>query len=122
MKDIIYVLTIIALCGLLILSVFKPDYFSWASGISNSKLDQENKQYQHEIDSLSKVISNNATLIQESIKRSESFNDSIIALNVKIAEADKKIATIKKDYNEKIKSINNFSSNDIERFITDRYK
>jgi len=122
MKDIIYILTIIALGVLLTMSVLKPNFFSWASGNSSSQLDKENERYQHEIDSLTKVIEKNNILVEESKKISQTFNDSIAVLNLKIIETDKKIASIKKDYNEKIKSISNFSSNDIERFITDRYK
>ena len=122
MKDLIYILIIIALGALLAMSVLKPDFFSWVPGSISSQLDKENAMHEHKIDSLSKVIERNNELVEESKKISQTFNDSIAVLNLKIVETDKKIASIKKDYNEKIKSISNFSSNDIERFITDRYK
>lgn len=84
--------------------------------------DTSIKEYEQRIDSLQKVMINNEHLLTESRNRVALLNDSISALATRIDSSQKKLATIKKEYNEKIKSIRDFSSNDIERFITDRYK
>jgi septal ring factor EnvC (AmiA/AmiB activator) len=84
--------------------------------------DTSIKEYQHTIDSLQKVMVNNEQLLTESRVRVAMLNDSINILATRIDSSQNKLATIKKEYNEKIKSIRDFSSNDIERFITDRYK
>lgn len=118
----------IAIGALIVLGLAAGGYYLYKSNFlkclfSEDPMDDTRiKEYQHTIDSLQKVMLNNEQLLTDSRNRVAALNDSIGILSTRIDSSQKKLATIKKEYNEKIKSIRDFSSNDIERFITDRYK
>ena len=51
-----------------------------------------------------------------------SLKDSLVVLNTQIDNNEIKIKDLKKKYNEKVNSISSYSSNQLEDFLTDRYK
>lgn len=51
-----------------------------------------------------------------------SLKDSLVVLNTQIDKNETKIKDLKKKYNEKVNSISSYSSNQLEDFLTDRYK
>jgi chromosome segregation ATPase len=51
-----------------------------------------------------------------------SLKDSLVVLNTQIDNNETKIKDLKKKYNEKVNSISSYSSNQLEDFLTDRYK
>lgn len=51
-----------------------------------------------------------------------SLKDSLVVLNTQIDNNETKIKDLKKKYNEKVNSISSYSSNQLEDFLTDRFK
>ena len=51
-----------------------------------------------------------------------SLKDSLVLLNTQIDNNETKITDLKKKYNEKVNSISSYSSNQLEDFLTDRFK
>lgn len=50
------------------------------------------------------------------------LKDSLVVLNTQIDNNETKIKDLKKKYNEKVNSISSYSSNQLEDFLTDRFK
>jgi len=99
-------------------------FISYLIYVTNSKKSQDSiiEQNELKIDSLRKVISN-LELNQFKYDSTILFlNDSLIILNNKVVLNENKIKDLRKKYNEKIKNISNFSSAELEEFLTNRYK
>lgn len=74
------------------------------------------------LDSLRNVIKgleSNQARYDSSIAR---LQDSLVVLNSQIAVNENKIKDIRKKYNEKVNGVSNYSSNQLEEFLSGRYK
>jgi len=107
--------------GIILMSII---FILYLNHITDSKKSQDSiiEQNELKIDSLRNVISN-LELNQFKYDSTILFlNDSLIILNDKVVLNENKIKDLRKKYNEKIKNISNFSSAELEEFLTNRYK
>jgi septal ring factor EnvC (AmiA/AmiB activator) len=77
-------------------------------------LNKDFKKEQLKLDSLNKKV-----ILLETA--SDVFKDSLIILNYQLQENKTSYLKLNKKYEAIIKNINNFNSNDISNFFTDRY-
>jgi septal ring factor EnvC (AmiA/AmiB activator) len=77
-------------------------------------LNKDFKKEQLKLDSLNKKV-----ILLETA--SDVFKDSLIVLNYQLQENKTSYLKLNKKYEAIIKNINNFNSNDISNFFTDRY-
>jgi hypothetical protein len=77
-------------------------------------LNKDFKKEQLKLDSLNKKV-----ILLETA--SDVFKDSLIVLNYQLQENKISYLKLNKKYEAIIKNINNFNSNDISNFFTDRY-
>jgi septal ring factor EnvC (AmiA/AmiB activator) len=77
-------------------------------------LNKDFKKEQLKLDSLNKKV-----ILLETA--SDIFKDSLIVLNYQLQENKTSYFKLNKKYEAIIKNINNFNSNDISNFFTDRY-
>lgn len=87
--------------------------------ISNSSLD---KLYDKKIDSLNTLINNNNIKIKEQEKKDSIFQLYINKTDSQFVEQQNKINRLNKYYVEKIKAVDNASTMELYKSITDRYK
>lgn len=107
---------------LFLLSLFWPSLFSWFNGGSGyTRQDAIIEEQKQTIDSLKGIMELNQALLTQSHERTQLYADSVVTLNKKINQNNAKIATIRKQYDEKIKSLINLNSNDIESYFSNRY-
>ena len=111
---------VVVLAGVIIL---------WNMGIlnfpNNGKISEQDAiidQNTTKIDSLRGVITGLETNQLKYDATIASLKDSLVALNTQIDKNETKIKDLKKKYNEKVNSISSYSSNQLEDFLTDRYK
>jgi len=74
------------------------------------------------LDSLRNVIKDlesNQAIYDSSISR---LQDSVAVLNTQLVINEGKIKDIRKKYNEKVNGVSNYSSNQLEEFLSGRYK
>lgn len=74
------------------------------------------------LDSLRNVIKDlesNQAVYDSSIAR---LQDSLLVLNSKLVVNEGKIKDIRKKYNEKVNGVSDYSSNQLEEFLSGRYK
>lgn len=74
------------------------------------------------LDSLRNVIKDlesNQAIYDSSIAR---LQDSLVVLNSKLVVNEGKIKDIRKKYNEKVNGVSDYSSNQLEEFLSGRYK
>jgi len=101
----------------------------WNMGIlsfpNNGKISEQDaviEQNTAKIDSLRGVINGLEANQLKYDATIASLKDSLVALNTQIDNNESKIKDLKKKYNEKVNSISSYSSNQLEDFLTDRYK
>jgi len=101
----------------------------WNMGIlsfpDNEKISEQDaviEQNTAKIDSLRGVITGLEANQLKYDATIASLKDSLVALNTQIDNNESKIKDLKKKYNEKVNSISSYSSNQLEDFLTDRYK
>ena len=101
----------------------------WNMGIlsfpNNGKINEQDaviEQNTAKIDSLRGVITGLEANQLKYDATIASLKDSLVALNTQIDNNESKIKDLKKKYNEKVNSISSYSSNQLEDFLTDRYK
>jgi peptidoglycan hydrolase CwlO-like protein len=79
-------------------------------------------QYQHTIDSLNTSILNYRTTQLELDKKIAGYELDIRRLDFQIDSAENKIIEIRNYYGERIKAVGRYSTDELDRFFTDRYK
>lgn len=79
------------------------------------------KKLEHTMDSLNAIIASEAIKRAEYDKTISSLKDSILNIENQLQTNDERLKNLKKDYEKKLADINNFNSNDIERYFTNRY-
>jgi len=101
----------------------------WNMGIlsfpNNEKISEQDaviEQNTAKIDSLRGIITGLEANQLKYDATIASLKDSLVALNTQIDNNESKIKDLKKKYNEKVNSISSYSSNQLEDFLTDRYK
>ena len=101
----------------------------WNMGIlsfpNNGKINEQDaviEQNTAKIDSLRGIITGLEANQLKYDATIASLKDSLVALNTQIDNNESKIKDLKKKYNEKVNSISSYSSNQLEDFLTDRYK
>lgn len=111
---------VIVLAGVVIL---------WNMGIlsfpNNGKISEQDaviEQNTAKIDSLRGVITGLEANQLKYDATIASLKDSLVVLNTQIDNNETKIKDLKKKYNEKVNSISSYSSNQLEDFLTDRFK
>ena len=89
---------------------------------SDHEIIIQDKQLQQRVDSLTteiKKVQSERQLLDDNII---SLNDSLHVLQNSILVKEAKIEKLKNDYAKKIDNINNFTSNDVTKYFTDRYE
>ena len=101
----------------------------WNMGIlsfpDNGKISEQDaviEQNTAKIDSLRGVITGLEANQLKYDATIASLKDSLVVLNTQIDNNETKIKDLKKKYNEKVNSISSYSSNQLEDFLTDRFK
>lgn len=101
----------------------------WNMGIlsfpNNGKISDQDaviEQNTAKIDSLRGVITGLEANQLKYDATIASLKDSLVVLNTQIDNNETKIKDLKKKYNEKVNSISSYSSNQLEDFLTDRFK
>ena len=101
----------------------------WNMGIlsfpDNGKISEQDaviEQNTAKIDSLRGVITSLEANQLKYDATIASLKDSLVVLNTQIDNNESKIKDLKKKYNEKVNNISSYSSNQLEDFLTDRYK
>ena len=124
MKDILNKSNIIWVVVILVGAVIL-----WNMGIlnfpNNGKISEQDtiiEQNTAKIDSLRGVITGLEANQLKYDATIASLKDSLVVLNTQIDNNESKIKDLKKKYNEKVNSISSYSSNQLEDFLTDRYK
>ena len=124
MKDILNKSNIIWVVVILVGAVIL-----WNMGIlnfpNNGKISEQDtiiEQNTAKIDSLRGVITGLEANQLKYDATIANLKDSLVVLNTQIDNNESKIKDLKKKYNEKVNSISSYSSNQLEDFLTDRYK
>tara|TARA_S200002703_G_C3680964_1_gene209114 strand:+ start:174 stop:527 length:354 start_codon:yes stop_codon:yes gene_type:complete len=89
---------------------------------SDHEIMIQDKQLQQRVDSLTteiKKVQSERQLLDNNII---SLNDSLHVLQDNILVKEAEIEKLKNDYAETIDSINNFTSNDVTKYFTNRYE
>lgn len=89
---------------------------------SDHEIMIQDKQLQQRVDSLTteiKKVQIERQLLDDNII---SLNDSLHVLQDNILVKEAKIEKLKNDYAKKIDNINNFTSNDVTKYFTNRYE
>lgn len=112
--------TLLTLIGLLVIGVLL-----WYIGCNNPEPPQQPKTdavYNKTVDSLKNLIADQVAVQQHYDMQIKELNDSIYVLNAVIAQNNLTINQIKAKRNEKVTAVSKFSSLDITKFLSDRYK
>lgn len=98
----------------------------WQIGCnSKPKVQEEPKTdavYNKTVDSLKSLIADQTAVQQHYDMQISQLNDSIVVLNNIIAKNQLTINQIKAKRNEKVTAVSKFSSLDITKFLSERYK
>ncbi len=98
----------------------------WQIGCnSKPKVHQEPKTdavYNKTVDSLKSLIADQVAVQQSYDMQISQLNDSIVVLNTIIEKNKLTINQIKARKNEKVAAVSKYSSLDITKFLSDRYK
>lgn len=100
---------------------------TWQIGC-NSKPKVQQKEpktdavYNKTVDSLKSLIADQVAVQQSYDMQISQLNDSIVVLNTIIEKNQLTINQIKARKNEKVAAVSKFSSLDITKFLSDRYK
>jgi peptidoglycan hydrolase CwlO-like protein len=79
-------------------------------------------QYQDQINALNSKIDSLHTINDDLVFKIDTLNNKIVTLDNEINKQDKQIFTLKKKTNEKIKRVDLFNDDELERFFTERYR
>tara|TARA_R110002124_G_scaffold115396_2_gene271268 strand:+ start:420 stop:806 length:387 start_codon:yes stop_codon:yes gene_type:complete len=80
------------------------------------------KGYETKILSLEKLVDSTYNLNSDLTSKIESMNISLQESDAKIKQLNGRIWTIKKETDEKLKTINSYSDDELLSFFTDRYR
>lgn len=80
------------------------------------------EKYYQKIDSLQVKIDSLTILNKELDKKIMESNQIILRIDDEINQVDKTINIVKKQTNEKVSNVDNFTYNDLEVFFANRYK
>jgi len=89
---------------------------------SDHEIMIQDKQLQQRVDSLTVEIEKVQSERQSLNDNIISLNDSLHVLQDNILVKEAKIEKLKNDYAKKIDNINNFTSNDVTKYFTNRYE
>ena len=89
---------------------------------SDHEIMIQDKQLQQRVDSLTTEIKKVQSERQSLNDNIISLNDSLHVLQDNILVKEAKIEKLKNDYAKKIDNINNFTSNDVTKYFTNRYE
>lgn len=98
---------------------------TWQVGCNKPKVHEEPKStaaYNKTVDSLKSLIADQVAVQQSYDMQISELNDSIIVLNDIIEKNKLTINQIKARRNEKVTAVSKFSSDDITKFLSNRYK
>ncbi len=97
----------------------------WQVGCNKPQVPKEPKTdtaYNKTVDSLKSLIADQIAVQQHYDMQISELNDSIIVLNDIITKNQLTINQIKARRNEKVTAVSKFSSDDITKFLSNRYK
>ena len=89
--------------------------------LSTKGLKTDIKSYKDQIESLQSKIDSTQTLNQLIGNKIDSVQSNVTEITSEIVNIDNNITTIKQKTNEKINSVDSFTTNELEQFFTDRY-
>jgi septal ring factor EnvC (AmiA/AmiB activator) len=113
----IYIVLLAVMVGLFVANFGSCSSVKKDNKIIDKQIEALNKDFKKEqlkLDSLNKKV-----ILLETA--SDVFKDSLIVLNYQLQENKTSYLKLNKKYEAIIKNINNFNSNDISSFFTDRY-
>lgn len=112
--------TLLTLVGLLLIGVLL-----WYVGCNNPEPPQQPKTdavYNKTVDSLKALIADQVAVQQHYDMQISQLTDSIVVLNNIIQKNQLTINQIKARRNEKVTAVSKYSSLDITKFLSERYK
>ncbi len=98
---------------------------TWQVGCNKPKVHKEPKTdaaYNKTVDSLKSLIADQIAVQQSYDMQISQLNDSIMILNEVIRKNELSLTKIKTRKNEKVIAVSKFSSDDITKFLSNRYK
>jgi septal ring factor EnvC (AmiA/AmiB activator) len=84
-------------------------------------IDVRQYKLQHQIDSLTTVIDDNANTRIKLNLQIDSLNNSIARIETSVARKQKEIQQLREKYEKTIDYVNSFSNDDIDSYFTKRY-
>ena len=84
--------------------------------------DTNTEQYEHDIDSLKKIVQNYEDENAQLGLRLNELQDEIYDLQSTVRRRENTIANLKKETNETINIVSRYTTSDIYKFLSDRYK
>ena len=111
----------IIIIGLFIFMVWpiKIPNISWGDSSKEQEIIKNNES---KIDSLKKIIESNKKIQIALDNKILNYQDSISSLKNEIFNRENKIKELKKESNEIHSIVSKFSTSDINKFLSDRYK
>jgi hypothetical protein len=97
----------------------------WQVGCNKPQVPKEPKTdaaYNKTVDSLKSLIADQVAVQQSYDMQISQLNDSIMILNEVIRKNELSLTKIKTRRNEKVTAVSKFSSLDITKFLSERYK
>jgi len=97
----------------------------WQVGCNKPQVPKEPKTdaaYNKTVDSLKSLIADQVAVQQSYDMQISQLNDSIVVLNEVIRKNELSLTKIKTRRNEKVTAVSKFSSLDITKFLSERYK
>lgn len=97
----------------------------WQVGCNKPQVPKEPKTdaaYNKTVDSLKSLIADQIAVQQSYDMQISQLNDSIMILNEVIRKNELSLTKIKTRKNEKVTAVSKFSSDDITKFLSNRYK
>lgn len=88
----------------------------------NFNLNKENEVLNHKIDSLNNVIELSNVKIKNYTLKIDSLTGTLKELDNELNQNKTKLTKLKKDYEKKLTSIDNASTNELVQFFSERYK
>lgn len=88
----------------------------------NMRTQSTYKDLNNQIDSLQNTIERNQEIIESYDETIETIKDSIVRLDTKVAENNKQIEQLDKEYDEKFDSIATLYTSELQEYVSNRYK
>jgi peptidoglycan hydrolase CwlO-like protein len=89
---------------------------------SNTGIKTNVKDYKDKIESIQTKVDSVNTVNKQLDEKISNVDTQVLSITKEIHQVDKTITIIKKQTDEKVNSVDNYTHNELEQFFTNRYK